>query len=371
MYSVLKYIAEMALMTALFYVCDTAGEKKYIFALVISLLLLIWKRKEKRNAEIFLCIGIPAFVYLLLGLALAVIQGNVFMSTIKIVVFWLIPLFFAYALYNFYGNDIQRLVDMEFWGCSLIFVYKNFYFLLYYYRAESSLAFVFGIFFVYYFVKKRWFMLIPTGILTLVSDKRIAVVAICITLLIKAVSWIFRNDKRLIHAIWGLQILLIYGYLWFIYSGKFAYYCQGIGMNTNGRTRMYEKMIVWFGKEQLFIGKGIGIVEQLLGVWNVERFANLHNDFLKFCIELGIIGLFLFLASYGVSMFIAEKNFGNKKMCEMLMYITYFMILLMTDNASIYIFFLIPFYSLLFSCLSDDTNENSVKSSSFFVKKIK
>ena len=120
---------------------------------------------------------------------------------------------------------------------------------------------------------------------------------------------------------------------------------------------MFGRTVEWFGENFFAAGHGLGIVEKLLSAWNIEKFSNLHNDLLKFHIELGFVGLLLYFISFSIMFYLIGKRFGRRKMSLFISMATYTMILFATDNVSIYIIFLIPLYSIYFAALADNKIE--------------
>ena len=83
----------------------------------------------------------------------------------------------------------------------------------------------------------------------------------------------------------------------------------------------------------------------------MERFANLHNDLLKFYIELGFIGFLIYLASFGAAFYFVDKYFSKLQTCFFFAIYVYTMVLFATDNVRIYMIYMIPIYSTLFAVL--------------------
>ena len=349
MHCLLRNIVEILFMFVIFAICDLTGTEKYGIVLGLTFIFLILGRKKRWSADVLICISMPMFVYLAIGCFNAIIGANISVVTVKTVVFWLLPLLFAFSLYTFKEKDFWHIVDAEFIGSCLAYLVINARFLRYYLKVESMFSFAFGAFLLYYLYKKRWGYATVAFWFLFITDKRITLLAAFAGLMIMLFLKLFRNNKKIVYFIWGAIIALINTYLWLICSGKFEYYTKGIGINTNGRTEMYTQLIEWFDQPIFFVGKGLGIVETLLEAWNIRTFANLHNDLLKFYIELGIIGLAIFMISYGVTFYLAERRFGEEKMCMLLTMSVYSMALFATDNVSIYILYLIPYYSILFA----------------------
>lgn len=358
MYRMLKYLFEAVFMILMIAVCNTVGAKKYIAIVLISLILLFLGRKKKWSVDVLFCISLPAMVYLSAGGLSSFLSFNIQTTTVKIILFWLVPLFFSFSLYVYYGKDMLRIVDMQFLGCCLIYAVPNIRGVIENGSAESIFAFVFGMYIIYYAYRKRWCYFMIAMILMYYSDKRIAMLAAFAALVIMILLWLFRNHKKLALMIWGVAAVFVLFYIWAICSGTLAYFCQGIGINTNGRIKMYTMMVDWFGSSIIVFGKGIGIVEKLLEYWRLFGFNNLHNDLLKFYVEIGIVGLSLYLFSYGISMKMIGTRFGNKPMSLFLVMAIYSVALFATDNVSIYIIYLIPMYSIYFAALSVKEQED-------------
>lgn len=353
MYCVLKYLIELLIMTILFINCDLPGVKKYILVTAVAMLLLFLKRKERWDAKKIVSISLPVVTYLIIGTVCSLAKVNLYTNTLKIILFWMIPLLFAFSLYLFYKDDMQHIVDIQLFASCLAYVANYWRVIRWYFFIESTFAFSFGVFFIYYAYKRKWIMCGIAAFFMYMTDKRIAVLAVVATLLVMGLLKLFRNDKRIAYTIWGLAVAAVNGYLWLICSGTLEKMCKAIGIDTSGRIKIYGDVLKWFETPVMVSGQGLGIVEILLDIWNIQSFSNLHNDLLKFYIELGVIGLFIFLISYGIMFFIVERNYGNDKMCFLLSMTIYSIILYATDNVSIYILYLIPIYSIYFAILEE------------------
>lgn len=358
MYRGLKYWFEAVLMFLMIAVCNTPGAKKYIVIILTGLTLLFLGRRKKWSVESLFCILLPAIVYLLFGGVSSFFNFNIQVTTVKIMLFWLLPLFFSFSLYVYFEEKMLDVVDIQFFSCCLVYVLPNIRGIIEKGYAESVFAFVFGIYIIFYANRKRWFHLLIAMILMYYSEKRIAMLAAFATLAVMAILWLFRNHKKLALAIWCAVACGVLFYVWAICSGTLAYFCQGIGINTNGRIKMYTNIVEWFGNSAIIFGRGLGTVERLLECWKVFEFNNLHNDLLKFYIEIGCLGLTLYMLSYGIVINLVGKIFGNKQMKLFLGIAIYSIALFATDNVSIYIIYLIPMYTILFAILAEKKQED-------------
>lgn len=361
MYSVLKSLIELLIMTILLINCDLPGVKKYILVAVVSVVLLFLKKKEKWDAKKLISIALPVVAYLLVGIVCSLININVYTETLKLIVFWMIPLVFSFSLYLFYKEDMTHIVDIQLFASCLAYLFNYWKVIRWYFFIESTFAFSFGAFFLYYAYKKKWTFCAIAAFLMYMTDKRIAMLAVVATLCVMFFLKVFRNDKRLAYGVWGMVTIAVTGYLWLIGSGTLERVCKAIGIDTSGRIKIYGDVLEWFGNPLMITGQGLGIVEILLDIWNIKSFSNLHNDLLKFYIELGIVGLLVFLISYVVMFRIIEKDYGSNKMCFILSMTIYSMILYATDNVSIYILYLIPIYSIYFAILADKKINDDIR----------
>lgn len=358
MYRFIKNICVILLMFFALTICHSAGMKKYIFILGLTAVFLILGRKKKWSPEVLLCVSLPTIAYLIMGGMISIAGGSIYTSTFKMVLFLIIPLLFAFSMYIFTDKDIFDMVDAQMIGTCLTYFWISGRFLMRHGRAESTLSFVFGLFFLYYLYKKKWGFVLLTIIFLYLTNKRITLLAVLVVVMVMFFLKLFRNDRRLVYTIWAVVEGGIGGYIWLICSGAFTFVCRGFGIDTSGRVKIYAQIVNWLENPVQLFGKGLGTVEILLEQWKIKSFANLHNDLLKFYIELGIIGLAVYLVSYGVTYYLAGKKLGNEKMCMLLAMNIYSMVLFATDNVSIYIIYLIPFYSILFAILSP--NQQSV-----------
>lgn len=352
MYRMMRKLLEALMVFLIIAICNTAGINKYIVVVLISILLLFVSRRKTWSGDALACVSLPVVVYLLAGGISTFLSFNAQTTAIKIMLFWLVPLLVAFALYVYFGENMLQIVDMQFVASCLIYLIPHIRFGIENGFAESTFAFVFGAYLIYYAYKKQWIYLIGAMILMYCSGKRIAILAAAVALAVLFLLWIFRNHKKLAFTIWGMVVGAVNFYIYLICSGTLGYFCQGIGINTNGRTKVYATMVEWLDSSVLLWGKGLGIVEKLLGYWKFYEFNNLHNDLLKFYIEIGIIGVVLYLISYGVTFWLIEKKFGKAEMSLVLSMTIYSIVLFATDNVSIYIIYLIPIYSIYFAVLA-------------------
>lgn len=353
-----KRILQLILMVFLYAILDNIGGiKKYIVIFALCTIFFLSGRKKKWSADALMCIGLPVMVYVILGSCSSLISLNTQTTVVKVILYWIIPLMFAFSLYSNYGKDMSEIVDMQFLGSFLAYKIFDAPVVFSLTTWESVYAFSFGVFAIYYAHKKRWKMFTFAMIFVYLAEKRIAILAVMVSLFLLGLLWVFRYSKKLVLACWGLITGVIYAYIYWIYSGAMEAFCWGANINTNGRVEIYSRMAQEFEFSIGFPGAGLGIVEQLLEYWNVPMYGNLHNDLLKFYIELGFWGLLIYLLSLGIMFYFVEKKFGKAQMSFFFAMSVYSMLLFATDNTSIYMIYLIPMYSTFFAALASDKQE--------------
>lgn len=357
-----KYILELILMTILYAILDNAGGiKKYAFIMVLCVGLLILGAKKRWSVETFFCLSLPVFAYVLLGGLSALLATSAQTTTIKVMMYVMVPFAFSFFTYIYYGKDMMHIADMHFFGSILAYAIFDAPYFAKIFQWESIYAFVFGIFVIYYAYRKKWLFCVVAACFVYFAEKRIAILAIMITLVLMGILWLFEQNKKLVITFWGVISCAIFGYIYLIHSGILEAFCWGANINTNGRVEMYGKMAAEAEFSLGYFGRGIGIVEKLLEYYNVSTYVNLHNDLLKFYIELGFVGLAIYLTSYGIMFFLAGKYFGKSNTCYLFLITAYTMILFATDNTSIYMIYLIPMYVTMFAVISSDEGISAKK----------
>ena len=350
-----NHALEFLLFTILYRSFEIAGIKKYAAAILLCLFFSFLARKKEWSADI-LCVAIPAVVYIVLGSISGMFHGSYQFDSVKIILYTVLSFMLAFSVYIYYGKDMSRIVDIQFFSsCAVYLSLTIVYMVTRFARVESTFAFVFGIFAIYYAYQKRWKMYVLSALFMYLADKRIVLLAVLVCLFVMGLLWLFRHDKRLVFISWGGVTGCIFLYLYLIASGTLEAFCWGANINTNGRVEMFGRMANEFSGS--FLGNGLGVVENLLGCWDIDVFANLHNDLLKLYIELGSIGLLAYLMSYFLMFHLVGKKFGNSKMCFLLGISIYTMLLYATDNVSIYVMYLLPMYSVIFAVLSSGASE--------------
>ena len=358
--NILRWSIELILMTTLYFLLHSGGMKKYILLMAVSGVLCFLGRKKKWPVEAVICVALPVFVYLLLGGLSTLLSANPQMPGVKDILFWIVPMVFACALYIFFGNDMSRIVDFQVAGSCVTYLYSYKHWLQWYGKAEDSFAFVFGAFVVYYVYKKRWPLVPIAVVLMYFADKKIAFLAAAAAVAVLVFLWIFKKSKILALTVWSLGVSGIFYYIYAIRSGVLKHLCYNMGIIGNGRMTMYDRLQEMYEFSPFFFGNGLGNIKNILDCWAIPTYDHLHNDLLKFYFELGFLGFLIFMISYGVTFYLAEKRFGKSQMCGLLAMTVHSMVLFMTDNVSVYVLYLVPVYSICFAMIVSKEKQSAV-----------
>ncbi|WP_441003639.1 O-antigen ligase family protein [Pseudocolwellia agarivorans] len=195
---------------------------------------------------------------------------------------------------------------------------------------ESTEAFVFGIYFLYYLSTKQIMKCTLAFVFIILSLKRIVVIGVSIgALVIYFENYIrylnFRLLQVLVLTISCLVVLLTYLFA-LGYFDELIFHLFGVSSNylSMGRLNIYQYVINQSGNN-MFFGNGIGSTYSLVQQATYGEDKNLHNDFLKIFIEGGLI---IFL-----SFFYFWSKYINIKTLPFYLYI---LCLFGTDNVLIY-----------------------------------
>ena len=110
----IKYILELLCMIFLYAMLDNVGGiKKYIILLGVCMILLCLGRKNKWSVDALFCIALPIVVYVLQGSLSALLATNSQVTTVKVIIYVLVPLVFTFSLYVYYGKEMLRIVKTK------------------------------------------------------------------------------------------------------------------------------------------------------------------------------------------------------------------------------------------------------------------
>jgi len=354
-----------------------------IFAiLILSVLAMLKIPALEMSGSVAFTFGAFAFLGLMALVSICKNDSNIRIKKIKVFFLCVVPYLWAF-LYSTICHGIQErsCLNMVYWLMSVFVAMSSVYFVkekapLYswisYVVAFSlhiiillgkngflsidmlelhEISFALGMSFLFFTMnegKKEWGKILITVLLIILAHKRIELFALVICLILLFITRHKRalEEKSYLIGMFGI----ILGYALFVYNGGFGVVMDLLGVDSLGRVDVYVAMIDSLNSDDLVRGKGLGwIIEHLIEVDNNWRgYSDLHNDVLKFFIELGVFGgtIFWFLWIIVVPINLIKESSHYQKL--MLVFILYNVILFFTDNVIRYMLVNISFYQIVF-----------------------
>ena len=330
------------------------GIEKYIILSVISVLLFIYNRGNKKEYYIILT---HAFVYISIGLLFALINNCLSYETLKQALLYLSSGFIAINYFSFYGEEnTQKLMDLQLYGMCIGYtiLYVIFHKGLSLTWESHIYAFIFGFFVLAYICQKKYLQAVIAIVFMIVDNKRIADLALFASLILVLVFALIRNDKyRKIFYMMCCVLLVVAPVVW-IYLNANNILTDVLGITDSFATwrfSIWKSIEKYYEFSPLYLGKGLGWVLSWMSKNGIFGLKNLHNDFLTAYIELGFIGYIVWLLSFVIMHYRIEKTKGLKYACISIVFFAYMFVNFLTDNIYIYISFLLPFYIVVLSLL--------------------
>lgn len=324
------------------------GIFKYVITLGITYILFLPTINSKYYDEdniYYLELFLPQIFYICYSIIIIFIKGNFEQIPffIKESIFISLPILTAILIVRYWGR--YNLPKIFFYIISIVFFITTLKRFNTIDLLESTEAFIFGYYCIYYIVKKNFKYSIFSLIFMYLANKRIAILSFFITIFIY--FFIRNKNNKMNRYIFILFIFITFIYIKIIKDGSLTEIIHMYGINDMGRSNIYSRVNHGYEVSLFFLGNGLGWVMNELAKYNIKYAANLHNDILKLYIETGFWGYITYMFIYSkIFKKISEKDKENGKLI-FIMYI-YTFILYLTDNVSIYIYYLIPFYTLIF-----------------------
>lgn len=341
------------------------NDLKYALPIVpFLLLLLIGKFKSFKPLTSYFLHNIILYLIIFFISFLVCFSRGIYARYFVEVFLVFCPLLFAFSISPFYVNENKKIfVRIAFLGTIGLYLLDKGYYLLNIFlhpkllidairtssiETESGMAFVFGLFFLYYLMGRDKKNIWVSIIFCIISFKRISLAG----LVICSVFWLlFQNKAIIIHkhrAVISFFLvvinLLVISILFQLISGKYdAFINQYIGLSTNqllmGRYDLYKSIMSIIVDVPVF-GIGFGKTVDILLV-NNSILPNLHSDILKNFLEFGPILFILWLLSF---------YYFNSMNLKLLIIALYLNVLFLSDNVFIYfdVMFFFYFFTILF-----------------------
>lgn len=341
-------------MLILFLIFRSDGIIKYIVFIVWIAYKILKNRKPIIKQEWI--ITVPAWFCALYGGLLAIIQGATF-ETVKEIGFVAVPVVATCVIYNFEGkHKAEKYIDSIFFAIITWFVIFGIRTFTIADLMESSYAFILGAYTVLYFYRKRYKLLILAAICTFLAGKRIVWGAVLISVILIMLLFRRRYETKNYHrkALRSVRIIYILStsalllFVYIIRSGFLFSFMISHHVNSMGRGDMWNYFSQYYTFSPLFLGLGLGKVQVILNQIGNTFFGRLHCDILMYYIEFGFLGFILYIYShfYVIIWLIKSHIIDYKKTILLMTLLIYTLLCFCTDNISIYIHYLFPYYMI-------------------------
>lgn len=347
----IKEIISCVLTFGLVYVLKDAGMTKYVVLLGASAALFLYGFKSLKKE--FLILGLPAVVYVVMGVILSLILRNLSYQSVKETAFAIIPLIAAISFFVASQKANIDFIKWIYWAMVALTLAC----LRYYYIedvTETQYAFIFGVFLLYFcIIKKNLKYILFTAFMLYLMNKRIAMIAALLTLimydlLLRVLKLKPEWKKKIPQYLSLAAIFLFCGYVIFLCAANLeGQFLQDL---TSGRSSAWAVVKEHYHLSILWLGRGLGDVVNLLGELQFPNFTtNLHNDLLKVFAEIGTLGYTSWLVSHFVMCYwiSKKKNLGFKRTVFLYLVIIYTLLNYTTDNIMVYVNYWFPAYLLI------------------------
>lgn len=212
-----------------------------------------------------------------------------------------------------------------------------------YLDSESQLAFIFGLFLIFFAYQRKWGWALMAAIFTIFAYKRIAILAALGGLIVLLALSRFKNPPIKPQIILAIVLAtlntLVVGFYYQVVSGSLDDLVHStLGISTNlllmGRQEIYARAFMHV--PSTLIGNGLGSTTEVLRA--LGSLDILHSDVLKVFLEFGPMVFWLWMFVY--YRIAADSVIG-------LALTVYLNVLFLTDNTLIYFQVMVPFYLLL------------------------
>lgn len=357
------------------------GRIKYIVILgfiLITLIFFLSTRERKINRDLlFFAISslYPFFIILLFSTVSVILDKDVktifSIRDIFTLGYYLIPILEMICVVYFFKD---KAINITFYATSLSYIYNIYLYLknfkldgiIYFFDCFDSfgspleaheLVFTIGLYFIYYLLfedrneRDHMFKLVICLVIMLCGLKRIQIIAALLTIFFYImVNRV--NSKMIISLIGYLCVFLCFMYIVFIRSELLDYISQNYNINFMSRLEAYDYFRDKYSISLFYTGKGINYITTVLGSVKGLLFGigDLHNDILKYYIELGFVGSLTLFVNY----FVLQTNRLIKR-CDrnvaiLYLVLTFFTFIIMcSDNVSRYSQYILSYSMIPFS----------------------
>lgn len=373
----------------------------FMFLLVVRGKVISVNKKFVYLAKIIAMPTVAVFLYSVFLNAINPVSFNGYFSRLSsTTIFDLLAIFQAMIVFQYFG---QKAVDYTFisvtfsYLTSIIVAFKEGGFSQFIQMITDSgfngsvlemhelapIAALFILYYLYrYFFKEVSFLFvfyrILIGIIIIfLSMKRIVLLSILMMIpIFLLIYWYYQrkrrvgNERKILSLLNVISITFILGILFYVYiiKSRMIYtFIQKNNINSMARADLWKGIEGTYEFGITFVGRGIGFVSKwmdnywmTLNINGLTGSMGIHNDILKYYIELGFLGVCAYF--YTLLYWNAKRIFlriGHKETFIYFVLTLFQMLIWFTDNISIYHNFLWIMYLLFFSLIGSKEKLNN------------
>ena len=338
---------------------EMSGSIVYVFSLcslfAVVFLVAVYKRKTKIKSD-----AVKLMVYALLPYAFAFLFSTVVHGfnerACLTMIYWFVALLTALISTSL----VQERAVYYFWGgCVCAFVAHIVYCVAAFGRVSldmlelHEIAFALGVLVIFFFIsdKRRYKKEIGISVLfILLAYKRIELLALPVCFIVYCLT--LRSETEKMYRNFVVVLIAFMGYTHFVWNDGFKVLMEYFNIDSVGRSEIYSLVLESLKGQDIYRGRGLGwtltSLTNLYGNW--RQYADLHNDFLKYMVELGVFGgsFFWFLWLFLSPVLIVKQKKSILFNRIYLVLIVYDAILFCTDNTIRYFLVNISLYQTVF-----------------------
>lgn len=360
-------------MLLIFLILRQNGFLKYIIFLFWILYKALKNKRFHLNSLGYLLL--PSLVCVILGGIISIFHKPNF-ETFREICFVIIPTFGAYVLGSIYDEKkIKKYIYASFQAIVTLFIIFGIGTFTVENLMESTYAFIFGIYVLYFLCCKNYKYMFLSIICMILADKRIVwgavVVGSIVLVVLSKKKWERNNNlkraQRIVGAVGMLSTVLMLLFVFMCRYGIIAKIMYSLNINSMGRLDVWNYFSKYYNFHIGYTGIGLGGVKQILNLLGNKHFDRLHNDILLYYIELGFGGFFIFIFSHFqmINHFIRERIITYKNAMDIIVLIVYTLVCYCTDNISIYIHYIFPLYLIMCDFLKKERKPGEAKDEIF------
>ena len=359
------------------------GRTRYAINIVfilytICIFLLRNEHKIKKQNVFFALSSLLPYVVILIVVLIKsffsdVITINMIINKMVIIIYWCIPIISMLCAGYLFKEDA---IDITFYATIISYLFSIFQFFMIYkiqgiihfftYATmlgspleQHELVFSLGLFFIYYFlfedkkVKNHKFKVFICAMFLFMGFKRIELVSIIIVSILYKFVLQGNNFKIKVNIISIIILCICIIYISFIKSGGLDTFAQKYNIDFMSRLTAYDYFNKDYCLNLFYQGKGLGYVSYTLENVGSLLFGigDLHNDILKYYIEMGCIGWILFFMNFILLQTKRILKKINIQIARLYFTLTLFtMIIIVTDNVLRYLQYMLVFFLIPYIC---------------------